>query len=97
MENEWKPTDPSGACLRHTVFGVPYEEISCLYPTMGKTYMGWEYTDFMPLYTWMRDNYVWFPPMMCCIYGASIYTGRKYFEIGKRGAGATLSPCGTSA
>ena len=34
----------------------------------------------MPLYTWMRDNYVWFPPMMCCIYGASIYTGRKYFE-----------------
>lgn len=77
---EWTPTDPSAVCVRHTTYGIPYEEISCLYPnTLGKTYMSWEYVNFMPLYDWMRDNYVWFPPLMCAIYGAGIVFGKQYF------------------
>ena len=80
MSGEWSPTDPSGACLRHTAYGIPYEEISCLYPSMGKTYMSWEYVEWLPMYEWMRDNYFWFPPLMCLIYLAGIFSGRQYFE-----------------
>ena len=80
MSGEWSPTDPSGACLRYTSYGIPYEEISCLYPSMGKTYMSWEYVEWLPMYEWMRDNYVWFPPLMCVIYLTGIFSGRQYFE-----------------
>jgi elongation of very long chain fatty acids protein 6 len=77
---QWTPSDPSGRCVRDTPFGTQYEEISCLYPTMGKFYMSWEFNDFGRAFVWMRDNYVWFPPLMCCLYGAGIYFGRMYFE-----------------
>ncbi|CAB9497465.1 of very long chain fatty acids protein 6 [Seminavis robusta] len=76
---EWTPSDPSGRCVRETVFGTPYEEISCLYPTMGKSYMSWEYYDIKDFYIWMRDNYVWCPFLLCFVYGAGIFVGQKYF------------------
>ena len=43
-ESSWEPIDPTGDCVRTSLRGeFPYEEFSCLYPTIGKTYFGWEY------------------------------------------------------
>lgn len=80
MATVWKPTLASGDCVRTTKFGIDFEEISCLYPSIGQTYMNWEFTDVTEVYVWMQDNTWWFPPLACFIYLAILYVGQKYFE-----------------
>lgn len=36
--SQWHPYDSSGACLRENSAGATYEDLACLYPTLGKTY-----------------------------------------------------------
>lgn len=76
----WYPTDPSGACVRTALMrDVPYEEFSCLYPTLGKTYMDWEYpsTGTANVLTFMHNN-PWFPVAAVTAYAISIYAGQRY-------------------
>lgn len=44
-------------CTGITSAGVAYKEFSCIYPTLGKTYMEWEkYYDPIPVLTWMQER-----------------------------------------
>ena len=76
----WYPTDPTGACVRTAlVRDVPYEEFSCLYPTLGKTYMDWEFpsTGTANVMTFMNNN-SWLPIVTVIAYAVSIYAGQRY-------------------
>lgn len=81
----WYPTDKTGGCLRAGPFDeIPYEEIACLYPVLGKTYFSWEATDgvtesHLKVYTFMVAN-TWLPLAACAIYFGLIVLGQKYFE-----------------
>lgn len=77
----WYPVDETGECLRIAVFrDAPYEELSCLYPTYGKTYFSWEtITDFhVRIWDAMVAN-PWLPFAVCAFYGLSIVLGQQYF------------------
>lgn len=38
---KFRPVDPTGECMHYNGAGVPYEELSCLYPTLGGMYLPW--------------------------------------------------------
>lgn len=87
MHNEtvaWHPVGESEHCLHVGPFGQPYEELSCLYPTLGKTYFQWEAIDgvsdnHIKIYEFMLAN-TWLPFAACTIYFGSIVLGQRYFE-----------------
>ena len=79
----WYPVGETKACLHVGPFGQPYEEISCLYPTLGKTYFSWEATggvseNHVKIYKFMLAN-TWLPFVACAIYFGSIFLGQRYF------------------
>jgi elongation of very long chain fatty acids protein 6 len=79
----WFPVDETGECLRVGLkFDAEYEELSCLYPTYGKTYFSWETIGMTEsqVKTWdfMRAN-PWLPYAVCSFYGLAIFFGQKYF------------------
>mmetsp|Transcript_22854 Transcript_22854/g.34105 ORF Transcript_22854/g.34105 Transcript_22854/m.34105 type:complete len:292 (-) Transcript_22854:265-1140(-) len=44
-------------CIGTTSAGVEYQEFSCIYPTLGKTYLEWEkYYDPIPILSWMQER-----------------------------------------
>lgn len=76
----WTPSESTGACLRTALpNGATYEEFSCLYPTIGKTYMEWEYPSAgaANVLNFMENN-AWFPIATVVVYAISIYAGQKY-------------------
>lgn len=78
----WYPTDATGECLRTSLrANVPYEEISCLYPTLGKTYMSWEYPaqGSVTVLDFMEAN-PWFPLVAVALYALAIFAGQKYMQ-----------------
>lgn len=77
----WYPIDQSGECLRlspndnHEVF----EELSCLYPTWGKTFFSFEYlSPSHARFSKFLFQNTWLPYVVCAIYFASIFLGQKY-------------------
>mmetsp|Transcript_28626 Transcript_28626/g.43994 ORF Transcript_28626/g.43994 Transcript_28626/m.43994 type:complete len:293 (-) Transcript_28626:38-916(-) len=77
----FRPYDESGKCLKLNLGGVPYEEFSCLYPTLGMFYYQPIETTYdpVPIRDWMRRN-PQVPIITVMLYGAMIYYGRSYFS-----------------
>ncbi|CAB9521558.1 of very long chain fatty acids protein 6 [Seminavis robusta] len=75
----WYPTEPTNACLRESLRDLPYEELSCVYPTLGKTYFDWEYPSkgVDNALTFMENN-SWLPIVTTALYGLAIYAGQRY-------------------
>jgi len=83
----WRPSDPSGECIRWIseeggtyAAGKPYEDFLCLYPGLKNFYMSWEMT-WRPywLYYLMERNW-WIPIVAISLYGAMIVGGQNYFR-----------------
>jgi elongation of very long chain fatty acids protein 6 len=81
MTSSWFPTDASGDdCLRTAlVRDAPYEEFNCLYPTLGKTTLGWEYPTAWPadVLEFMQNN-GWLPIVTVALYAVVIFWGQQY-------------------
>uniref|UniRef100_A0A7S1ZT57 Elongation of fatty acids protein n=1 Tax=Trieres chinensis TaxID=1514140 RepID=A0A7S1ZT57_TRICV len=67
-------------CVATNGGGVEYTEFSCLYSTLGRTYLGFEaYYDPIPVLKWMQGhNSV--PIIACVLYGALIGLGKLYMR-----------------
>jgi GNS1/SUR4 family len=85
----WHPTDPTEACVREAVMKsnyhgertVIYEEIACLYPTLGKTYMNWEFnTSYLFRAGDVMTDHPWIPFVACGLYVVAIFKGQAYFK-----------------
>lgn len=64
-------------CIATNGFGLEYKEFSCVYPTLGKLYFGFEkYYDPEPVYAWMEERPV-IPIAAVMAYGFLCYFGRK--------------------
>lgn len=67
-------------CIRHNSAGLPYEEISCLHPSIGKFYMNWEFKyDPVPVRDWMVAHPT-IPIIAVVLYCAFIVLGRTFFK-----------------
>ena len=42
MVKSWYPSRGDDTCVQHNIGGTPFEEFSCLYPTLG-----WTYTEYV--------------------------------------------------
>merc|ERR1712048_1422178 len=83
----WRPSDPSGRCLRHVpaiagekYAGLPYEDFLCLYPQLKPFYtkfeMGWR-----PYWLWYwLGRSSWLPITSVILYGIGIVWGQAYFK-----------------
>ena len=81
----WYPVDETGECLRIGPYNdAPFEEISCLYPMLGKTYTAFEFSSgITPVHQRMLDTIddnPWIPVVACAIYFAAITLGQRYFK-----------------
>ena len=86
----WHPVDTTGECLRENVrynsgdsenSAVHYEELSCLYPTLGKTYFDWEYkTEYIYKVWEVMDANPWIPFVACGLYVVAIFGGQAYMK-----------------
>jgi len=87
----WHPTEPSGECLRYNLrytgydsegaTNVTYEELSCLYPTLGKTYMDFEFNTSYIYGVWEKmDANPWIPFVACGFYVFAIFAGQAYMK-----------------
>lgn len=82
----WYPTDPTGECLREEFVSsqagkIVYEEISCLYPILGKFHFDWEFKVEYVFNTWgVMDAHPWIPLVACAIYVVAIFKGQAYFR-----------------
>ena len=76
----WYPVDETGECFRVGLrANEPYEEISCLYPLWGKTFLSFEgiTQTHVDISNYLFEN-TWFPYVVCAIYFAAIFLGQKY-------------------
>jgi len=78
----WYPVLSSGDCLRYGRWDDrPYEEISCLYPTWGKTFMTWESPGSWFYKVWdILEANSWLPVAACAIYVLAIHLGQRYMK-----------------
>jgi elongation of very long chain fatty acids protein 6 len=78
----WYPTESTGSCLRTSLLNnATYEEFTCVYPALGKTYFSWEYPSTLTAttLTYMENN-SWLPVVTVALYDLSIYFGQRHME-----------------
>jgi hypothetical protein len=74
----WYPSNPD--CVTLNSAGVPYEEFTCLYPTLGSTYFDFEKNyDAVIFRDWMLAN-PWVPGVTLLLYCGGILAGKAYFR-----------------
>mmetsp|Transcript_4354 Transcript_4354/g.8370 ORF Transcript_4354/g.8370 Transcript_4354/m.8370 type:complete len:292 (-) Transcript_4354:184-1059(-) len=67
-------------CIGTNIDGVHYQEFSCIYPTLGKSYTRWEtFYDPIPGITWMQKHPE-LPVVALVAYAVLIVLGRKAME-----------------
>lgn len=75
----WTASYPEMNCELENGSGITYEEFSCMYPTIGKTYFSFEAGyDPIPVRNWMQDHQI--VPIAAVIgYGLFCVFGKMYF------------------
>mmetsp|Transcript_11101 Transcript_11101/g.24852 ORF Transcript_11101/g.24852 Transcript_11101/m.24852 type:complete len:328 (+) Transcript_11101:135-1118(+) len=79
---DWYPSrgTEGNPCIKYNVGGFPFEEFSCLYPSLGSTYLAPELKyDTIPVRDWMLEHPV-VPIVACVLYAVGIVLGRRYFD-----------------
>jgi len=77
----WYPVLESGECVEIGAKSpLPYEEITCLYPSLKPMYMSWEFW-YRPYWLWeLMENNDWFPVFAVTVYFFLIKGGQRYFK-----------------
>ncbi|KAL7570850.1 hypothetical protein ACA910_018917 [Epithemia clementina (nom. ined.)] len=80
MVKSWYPSRGDDACVKYNIGGTPYEEFSCVYPSLAWTYLDWEKSyDTIYVRDWMAVH-PWVPMVACVGYMVSIGLGQAYFQ-----------------